>query len=105
MTLKRQTLHVHVQNRTYMLKCGTATNAVVRGRILRFKFLALVALLHTTPPQVSSSVHDANCPSVQRPSAKYITTTFAHRFGRNVNIYKGETFLAGVAIIPSFFGS
>ena len=43
----------------YMLKCGTATNAVVRGRILRFKFLALVAMPHTTPSQVSSPVHDA----------------------------------------------
>ena len=58
MTLKQQTLQVHVQNRTYMLKRGTATNAAVRGQILRFKFLALVAMPHTTPSQVSSLFKD-----------------------------------------------
>ena len=47
--------------KTYMLKCGTATNVVVRGHWLPCR---------TTPFQVSSSVYVSNCPCVQRPSAK-----------------------------------
>ena len=56
------------------------------------------------PPPASFQL----CPRRQLPlcskTFSYIATTFAHRFGRNVNIYKGQAFLAGVAIIPSFFG-